>query len=110
MVFRRMWKGKSANQLQTASAVEGYFWQYHESACATTAKKNGSTDQCVCTQQNDKSRHACIRKNLTNVRNGELCPNFDLFNNASQSIILELNLPKLIYAHSLSSMLSSISA
>src|SRR5664279_2182655 len=39
-------------------------------------------DQCVYTQQNDKSRHACVRKNLTNARNGELWLNFDLFNNA----------------------------
>jgi hypothetical protein len=35
-------------------------------------KKNGSMDQCVCTQQNDKSGHACVRKNLTNARNEEL--------------------------------------
>ena len=39
-------------------------------------------DQCVFTQQNDKSGHAGIRKNLTNVRNWVLWPNFDLFNNA----------------------------
>ena len=38
--------------------------------------------QCVCTQQNDGARHACVRKNLANVRNGWLRPNFDLFNNA----------------------------
>jgi hypothetical protein len=38
--------------------------------------------QCVCTQQNDGAWHACVRKNLTNVINGWLRPNFDLFNNA----------------------------
>jgi hypothetical protein len=42
-------------------------------------------DQCFCTQQNYKSGHACVRKNLTNIRNGELWPNFDLFNNATNS-------------------------
>jgi hypothetical protein len=40
-------------------------------------------DQCVCTQQNDKSGHACVRTNLTNVTNGELWQKFDLFNNAA---------------------------
>jgi hypothetical protein len=36
----------------------------------------------VCAQQNDGARHAFVRKNLTNSRNGRLRPNFDLFNNA----------------------------
>ncbi|MFA5924685.1 MAG: hypothetical protein WC856_25930 [Methylococcaceae bacterium] len=49
---------------------------------ALPQQKNGSMDQCVCTQQNDKSGYACVRKNLTNVINGELWPTFDLFNNA----------------------------
>jgi len=44
---------------------------------------NRGMDQCVCTQQNDKSGYACVRKNLTNARNGELWPTFDLFNNAA---------------------------
>jgi len=57
-------------------------------ARATTAK-NGSMDQSVCTQQNDRYGHACIRKNPTNVINGELCPNFDLFNNAHRHGFLE---------------------
>jgi Transposase DDE domain len=68
----------------TGLKVYGKDEWHHESTCAATAK-NGSMDQCVCTQQNDKSGHACVRKNLTNARNGELWPNFDLFNNAIQS-------------------------
>jgi len=46
-------------------------------------------DQCSCTQQNDKYGHACVRKNLTNVRNDELWLNFDLFNNAIQRPVLK---------------------
>jgi protein-S-isoprenylcysteine O-methyltransferase Ste14 len=46
------------------------------------ATKNRGMDQCVCTQQNGKYGHACVRKNLTNVTNGELWPKFYLFNNA----------------------------
>jgi site-specific recombinase XerD len=44
---------------------------YTESASATTAK-NRSMDQCICTQQNDKSGNICVRKNLSNIKNGEL--------------------------------------
>src|SRR5664280_1733278 len=47
-------------------------------------------DQCLCTQQNDKSGHACVRKNLTNARNGELWPTFDLFNNAGSGGIYKV--------------------
>lgn len=43
-------------------------------------------DQCVYTQQNDEPGHACVRKNQTNVKNGELEPNFDLFNNADLDV------------------------
>ncbi|HEY5138951.1 MAG TPA: transposase, partial [Methylococcales bacterium] len=62
-------------------------------ARALPQQKNGSMGQCVCTQQNDGARHACVCKNLTNVRKGELMPNFDLFNNAPyccHSSLLEL--------------------
>jgi len=41
-------------------------------------------------------QNACVRKNLTNVRNEKLWPNFDLFNNARSylAIMMIIFLPK----------------
>ena len=51
-------------------------------ARALPQQKTEAWASAVCTQQNDGARHACVRKNITNVINGWLRPNFDLFNNA----------------------------
>ena len=41
-------------------------------------------------------QNPCVRKNLTNVRNEKLWPNFDLFNNARSyhAIMMIIFLPK----------------
>ncbi|MDD5267200.1 MAG: hypothetical protein PHO08_08750 [Methylococcales bacterium] len=77
-------QGRLAWQRKTGYNLRSYVelaMQRHESACVA-ATKNRVMDQCVCTQPNDKSRHACIRKILISVRNGGLWRIFDLFNNA----------------------------
>ena len=77
----------SITQLGRAGAFRTCLHQaQNQTHGSLTTAKNGSMDQCVCTQQNDKSGHACVRKNLTNIRNGELWPTFDLFNNAKYSM------------------------
>ncbi|MGZ8191491.1 MAG: hypothetical protein ACXWTS_09730 [Methylococcaceae bacterium] len=71
---RIAWQRKTDYNLRSyvELAMQRYMRIFGNTACATRAK-NRSMDQCVCTQQNDKYGHAaCVRKNLTNIRNWEL--------------------------------------
>ena len=45
------------------ATLQAHFRQHHEGASAAAAENRGM-DQCVCTEQNDKSRYAGVRESL----------------------------------------------